>query len=75
MSIPIIRTYGNLYIQMKINNEGKEMYDKILVKCMGVKCKSTYYKFGSSEHNDKLQFDEQTNAWWCYDCCGYTTFS
>ena len=47
---------------MKNNNEGKEMYDKILVRCMGVKCKSMYYNFGSTEHNDKLHFDEQTNA-------------
>jgi hypothetical protein len=70
-SNPIIREYGNLFIQIKTNPEGKEIYDKILVKCMGSYCKSTYYTLGSAEHNEHLHFDKKTNAWWCYGCSGY----
>ncbi len=66
-----IQKYGNLHIQIKINKEGKEIYDKILVSCMGGSCKRNYYIFGSPEHNENLHFDKQTNAWWCYDCSGY----
>lgn len=67
----IIQKYGNLFIQIKRTTEGKEIYDKNLVKCMNSCCKSIYYTLGSDEYNENLHFDKQTNAWWCYGCCRY----
>jgi len=71
MSYTKIQKYGNLHMQIKTNKDGIEKYDKILVKCMGSSCKLNYFIFGSTEHNEQLHFDKQTNAWWCCDCSGF----